>query len=56
METDSREARTEALPAAVIQGATADARENLREEAAFWFTGGASLLLWTAFALLLTSA
>lgn len=33
-----------------------DARENPLESAGLWLSGGALLLVWTALALLLTSA
>lgn len=36
-------------------GMPSEAREGAFDDAALWLTGGASLLLWTAIALLLTS-
>jgi hypothetical protein len=56
METDSREARTEAHPMSALWGTASEARESFHDGAAFWLAGGASLLFWTALVLLLTSA
>lgn len=56
MQNQSREARAEAAPAFLPWELPADTREGLPEGATLWLTGGASLLLWTAIALLLTTA
>jgi hypothetical protein len=56
MQNQSREARAEAAPAFLPWDRPADTRERLAEDAMLWLTGGASLLLWTAIALLLTTA
>lgn len=56
MQNQTREARAEAAPAFLPWDMQADTREGLPGEATLWLTGGASLLLWTAIALLLTTA
>jgi hypothetical protein len=56
MHDDNREARVEAAPVFMAWGLPMETREGGFEAATLWLTGGASLLLWTAIALLLTSA
>lgn len=57
MPHESREARADAHPLVLPWGMpTTDVREDLAGAAGLWLTGGAALLLWTALALLLTSA
>ena len=56
MENDTRQARTEAAAAVAAWGEPAQGRESFLDGPAMWLTGGATLLLWTALALLLTSA
>ena len=53
---DDREARAEAAPLYLSGGMPLEAAPGAFEGATLWLTGGASLLLWTAIALLLTSA
>lgn len=53
---DSRETRAEAAPVFLAWGMPVETRDTPFEAATWWVTGGASLLLWTALALLLTSA
>ena len=56
MQQSTRQARAEAVAVFLPWGPPMDARASPSGEAALWLTGGASLLLWTALALLLTSA
>lgn len=53
---DDREARAEAAPLYPSGGMPVEAGQGAFGGAVLWLTGGASLLLWTAIALLLTSA
>lgn len=57
MSNDGHEARAEGAQPLLPWGLPlADAREGFLRAAAFWLTGGASLLLvWTMLALLLTA-
>lgn len=54
---DIREGRADSAPVFLAWGmpATIEAHEGFFSGPALWLTGGASLLLWTAIALLLTS-
>jgi hypothetical protein len=54
MPQDTRESRIDGL--LLPAGRQQEAREGLLAEPTFWLSAGASLLLWTALALLLTSA
>jgi hypothetical protein len=57
MQTDTREGRAEPLQMLLPWGMpSADAQDGGREEWALWLTGGASLLVWTGLAILLTAA
>jgi len=56
MQQPTRQARAETAAVIFPWGPPMDARASPAGEAALWLTGGASLLLWTAIALLLTSA
>jgi hypothetical protein len=56
MQNHSRDAHAESPPAFLPWDMPAQTREDLREAATLWLTGGVSLLLWTAIALLLTTA
>ena len=56
MQNPAREASADAAPAFLPWDMPADPREGFPGEATLWLTGGASLLLWTAIALLLTTA
>lgn len=57
MQHDTREARVESIQVLMPWGLPlAEDRENVRASAAFWLTGGVSILVWTGLALLLTSA
>ena len=53
MANDSRNARSE-HPAIVLSWGTPAEAGGLFEDSFLWWTGGASLLLWTVLALLLT--
>ncbi|GAB3654754.1 hypothetical protein [Ramlibacter alkalitolerans] len=55
MPHDSREARAETLQVLMPWGSPLAEGEDPVAATAFWLAGGASLLLWTAVALLLTS-
>ena len=55
MPDDSRQARAETLPVLLPWGMPLAEGEDGFGAAAFWLAGGASLLLWTAVALLLTA-
>jgi hypothetical protein len=53
---DTREGRVDTAPVFLAWGMPAiEAHEGFFGGAALWLSGGASLLLWTAIALLLTS-
>lgn len=54
MANDTREARTDGSPVLLTWGVP-EARHAQEADATLWLTGGATLLLWTALALLLTS-
>ena len=56
MPNDRREARAETLQVLLPWGMPLSDRDERAGAAAFWLAGGASLLLWTAVALLLTAA
>lgn len=56
MARDSREFRSDGPLVLLPWGLPLDARERLLAEPGLWLTAGASLLLWTALAMLLTSA
>lgn len=51
-----REVRADADPLFLARGLPGDGGEAVFGGATLWLTGGASLLLWTAIALLLTTA
>jgi hypothetical protein len=55
MAHDIREMQGDAAPVFLAWGMPMEAREDFLDEAAMWLTGGVSLLLWTAFAILLTA-
>jgi hypothetical protein len=55
MANDNRSARTDSSAILLAPGMPSEA-DGFLDGAALWLTGGASLLLWTALALLLTSA
>jgi hypothetical protein len=55
MPNDSREARAETLQLLLPWGSPLSDREDGLGGPAFWLAGGASLVLWTAVALLLTA-
>lgn len=55
MPQESRESRIDS-PLQLATGPRPEAREGLPAEPTFWLSAGASLLLWTALAMLLTSA
>jgi hypothetical protein len=57
MPNDNREARADAIQVLLPWGMpSSESREDFFDSAALWLTGGAFLVLWTALALLLTSA
>lgn len=56
MPHDSREARHDLPPALLAWGVPSESAEGLAYPSPLWLAAGASLLLWTALALLLTSA
>lgn len=56
MQQQTRQARAEAAAVFFPWGPPMDARASPSGSATLWLTGGASLLLWTAIALVLTSA
>jgi hypothetical protein len=55
MPNDRRDARAESLQVLLPWGAPLSDRDDGFAGAAFWLAGGASLLLWTAVALVLTA-
>jgi len=55
MAHDTREMNADPAPVFMAWGMPMEAREDFLDGPALWLTGGVSLLLWTAFALLLTS-
>lgn len=58
MEIDTRDGRVDSVPIFLAWGvpAAVEGHEGFFGGAALWLTGGASILLWTAIALLLTSS
>ena len=56
MPNDTREARADAGQVLLAWGLPTERHDGLFDSAFLWLTGGASLLLWTGLALLLTSA
>jgi hypothetical protein len=56
MQQDPHQARTDPFPSLMAWGAPNEIHERFFEGARWWLMGGASLLLWTAVALILTSA
>jgi hypothetical protein len=56
MPNDSRELRTDAAQVFLAWGMpSTEVREDLFGSAVWWLTGGASLLVWTGLALVLTA-
>jgi hypothetical protein len=55
MPDENREARAETMQMLLPWGTPSAERDEAAAGAAFWLTGGASLLVWTALALLLTA-
>jgi len=56
MANDTRESHAEGAPVFMAWGIpSVEAPEGLFDSAVLWVTGGAALLLWTGFSLLLTS-
>ena len=55
MANDPRVVRSENTPIILAWGIPSEA-EDAMADAAWWLTGGMSLLLWTALVMLLTSA
>ena len=56
MPKEPREARAETIQFLLPWGSPAADRDDAAGATAFWLAGGASLLLWTAVAVLLTAA
>lgn len=56
MAQDSRESRSDGPLVLLPWGLPQEAREGLLAEPTLWLTAGATLLLWTALAMLLISA
>jgi hypothetical protein len=57
MPNENREVRADAIQVLLPWGMpSTEMREDFFSKAAWWLTGGVSLLVWTALALLLTSA
>lgn len=56
MANDTRDVQAEPAPVFLAWGMPMEAREDFLDGPALWLTGGVSLLLWTAVALLLTAA
>jgi len=56
MANDTDDRRNEGAPVFLAWGMPVEARESALDDATLWLTGGATLLLWTALALILTSA
>lgn len=56
MPEDGREARPDSIQVLLPWGLPSDPRDGRPGEAALWLVGCCSLLVWTAIALLLTSA
>ena len=56
MPNDPRQARAETIQVLPPWGTPAADREEADAGAALWLAGGATLLLWTALALLLTAS
>jgi hypothetical protein len=55
MPKDTREVRAEGAPVVLAWGMPSETREGAFPDVSLWLSGAASLLLWTAIALLLTS-
>ena len=55
-ENDGREGFAEMTPLWLAPAMATEARESVLGDAAWWLTGGASLLVWTLFALVLTAS
>jgi hypothetical protein len=55
MPKDTREVRAEGTPVVLAWGMPSETREGAFPDVSLWLSGAASLLLWTAIALLLTS-
>jgi hypothetical protein len=55
MADDTREFQSEPAPVFLAWGMPMEAREDFLDGPAMWLTGGVTLLLWTAVALLLTA-
>lgn len=56
MGNDTDDVRHDPAPVFLAWGMPMEARDGLLDGATLWLTGGATLLLWTALALLLTTA
>jgi hypothetical protein len=56
MQNNQEEGSTEIAPFLLAWAASTESQESLLEDAGWWVTAGASLLLWTAVALILTTA
>lgn len=58
MEIDTREGLVDSVPIFLAWGVpvAVEGHEGFFSGSALWLTGGASILLWTAIALLLTSS
>ena len=56
MKTDGREGFAEMTPLWLAPAMATEARESVLGDAAWWLTGGASLLAWTLLALVLTAS
>jgi hypothetical protein len=55
MQHDPHQARTDTFPSLLAWGTPNEIHKSFFESAGWWLIGGASLLLWTAVALILTS-
>ena len=55
MADNNRDVPTETAPVFLAWGMPVEAREDFLDGPALWLTGGVSLLLWTAIAVLLTA-
>jgi hypothetical protein len=56
MQNNQDEGRTQIAPCLLACAASTESQESFLEGAGWWLTAGASLLLWTAVALVLTTA
>ena len=56
MEQVRRDAFADATPQVLARTMPTDAIQSVLSDASWWLTGGASLLLWTAIALVLTAS